>query len=95
MWKILHTPLNLYIVRFLANPTERTVMSLSTQVSVDGVVVGAAVRQTKGVRFIAIDWRAGELDQTVWPTTAEVQQAAEQIVRTGKIRNFTPGTLDG
>jgi hypothetical protein len=69
-------------------------MSLSVPIQVDGTVVGAAIPQEKGVRFIATDVRAGEMDQTVWNTTAEVQDAAEQLVRTGKIRNFSPDALE-
>lgn len=69
-------------------------MSLSTPVQIDGALIGAAVRQEKGFRFIATDVRAGEMDQTVWPTVAAARGAAEQLVRTGRIRNFTPSLIE-
>ncbi len=69
-------------------------MSLSIPIHVDGTLVGAAIRQDKGVRFIAIDVRAGEMDQTVWASKDAVQDAAEQMVRTGRIRNFSPDAIE-
>jgi len=47
----------------------------SVQIEVDGSLVGAAVRQQNGVRFIATDVRVAELDQTLWPATADAREA--------------------
>jgi hypothetical protein len=69
-------------------------MSLSVPIQVDGNLVGAAVRQETGVRFIATDFRVAELDQTQWPTAAEALRAAEQMVRTGRVPNFTPPLIE-
>jgi thiazole synthase ThiGH ThiG subunit len=66
----------------------------SIPIQVDGSLVGAAVRQQNGVRFIAIDIRAAEMDQTLWPQTVDVLRAAEQLVRTGRIWNFTPQSVE-
>ena len=65
-----------------------------TPIEVDGTVVGSAVRQTRGVRFIAIDWRVGELDQTNWDSADAALRAAEQMVRTGKVRDFDPPAIE-
>ncbi len=69
-------------------------MPLSTSVQVDGALVGAAIRQEKGYRFIATDYRTAEMDQTVWPNLDAVRRAAEQIVRTGRIASFTPNSIE-
>ena len=66
----------------------------SIPIQVDGSLVGAAVRQQNGVRFIATDIRATEMDQTLWPETADVLRAAEQLVRTGRIRNFNSQSVE-
>ncbi len=46
-------------------------MSQSLPIQVDGNLVGAAVRQEKGVRFIATDFRVAEMDQTLWVAGAD------------------------
>jgi hypothetical protein len=53
----------------------------SIPIQFDGSIVGAAVPQEKGVRFIAIDLRVAELDQTVWPAAADVRRAVENMLR--------------
>ncbi len=69
-------------------------MSLSVPIQVDGNLVGAAVRQEKGVRFIATDFRVAEMDQTLWPAAADALRAAEQLVRTGRIKNFSAPSIE-
>ena len=66
----------------------------SVPIHVDGTFVGAVIPQAQGVRFVAIDWRVGELDQTRWATAEHARQAAEQMVRTGKVVNFQPPSLE-
>jgi hypothetical protein len=69
-------------------------MSLSTSIHIDGARVGAAIRQEQGFRFIATDVRAADLDQSVWPTLEAVRQAAAQLVRTGRVDNFSPPSIE-
>ncbi|MGD0105426.1 MAG: hypothetical protein ABSC06_15500 [Rhodopila sp.] len=69
-------------------------MSQSIPIQVDGSLVGAAVRQEKGVRFIATDFRVAEMDQTLWGEAADALRAAEQMVRTGRIQNFNPPSVE-
>ncbi len=66
----------------------------SIPIQVDGSLAGAALKQTNGVRFIATDVRAAEMDQTLWPDTADVLRAAEQLVRTGRVRDFNPQSVE-
>jgi hypothetical protein len=67
---------------------------MSNPIQVDGAIVGATVRHERGVRFIAIDWRVGELDQTKWDTADAARRAAEQMVKTGKVKNFHPPAIE-
>jgi hypothetical protein len=52
-------------------------------IDIDGVFVGAAVRLDRGYRFIATNMRLEELDQTIWPTLADVQRVARQLYLSG------------
>jgi len=54
-------------------------MLQSHPIDIDGVFVGAAVRLDQGYRFIAINMRLEELDQTIWPTLADVQRLARRL----------------
>jgi hypothetical protein len=56
----------------------------SIPIQFDGSIVGVAVHREKGVRFIAIDMRVAELDQTVWPAAADVRRAVEKMLRIGR-----------
>jgi len=58
-------------------------MLQSHPIDIDGVFVGAAVRLDRGYRFIAINMRLEELDQTIWPTLADVQRLARRIYLNG------------
>jgi hypothetical protein len=53
----------------------------SITIEVDGSIVGAAVRQESGVRFIATDLRVAEMDETLWPAAADVLRAGEADVK--------------
>jgi len=70
-------------------------MSQSITIEVDGTVVGAVLRQANGVRFIATDMWVAEMDQTLWPVATDALQAAEQMLRTGRIPNFNPPPIEG
>ncbi len=62
-------------------------MLQSHPIDIDGVFVGAAVRLDRGYRFIATNMRLEELDQTIWPTLADVQRQARRLYLDG---NFGP-----
>lgn len=54
-------------------------------INIDGVFVGAAVRLEQGYRFIATDIRLEKLDQSIWPTLADVQRLARRLYLTGSL----------
>jgi hypothetical protein len=58
-------------------------MLQSHPIAIDGVFVGAAIRLDGGYRFIATNMRLEELDQTMWPTLADVQRLARRLYATG------------
>jgi hypothetical protein len=58
-------------------------MLQSYPIDVDGVFVGAAIRLDQGYRFVAINMRLEELDQTIWPTLADVQRMARRLYLNG------------
>ncbi len=62
----------------------------SLPIKIDGILVGAAIPQENGVRFLAVDFRVAEMDQTLWSTADRARQAAERLVRTGRIVDFVP-----
>ncbi len=49
-------------------------MLQSHVVEVDGVFVGAAVRQPDGYRFVAVDTRLDGIDGRLWTTLGEVRR---------------------
>ena len=60
-------------------------MLQSHPIDIDGVFVGAAVRLDLGYRFIAINMRLEELDQTIWPTLADVHRLARRLSLNGTL----------
>jgi hypothetical protein len=60
-------------------------MLQSHPIDIDGVFVGAAVRLDRGYRFIATNMRLEELDQTIWPTLADVQRLARRLYVNGNL----------
>jgi hypothetical protein len=63
-------------------------MLQSHPIYIDGVFVGAAVRLDRGYNFIATNMRLEELDQTIWPTLADVQCQARRLYLTGGFAPF-------
>ncbi len=59
-------------------------------IDIDGVFVGAAVRLDRGYRFIATNMRLKELDQTIWPTLADVQRLARRLYLNGTLVTHEP-----
>ena len=58
-------------------------MLQSHVITVDGVLVGAAVRLDIGYRFVAINMQVEDLDTRVFATLDEVQRLARRLYRTG------------
>ncbi len=69
-------------------------MLQSHVITVDGVLVGAAVRLDVGYRFIAIDMRVEDLDTRVFPTLEQVQRLAARLYRTGSYAERRPGPFE-
>jgi hypothetical protein len=59
-------------------------------IDIDGVFVGAAIRLDRGYRFVATNMRLEELDQTIWPTLADVQRLARRLYLNGSLVETTP-----
>jgi len=55
-------------------------------IDVAGTFAGAAIRTPsrdgESFRFVAVDPRVGELDQSEWPSLEAVRRAAAQMLRT-------------
>jgi hypothetical protein len=62
-------------------------MRHSSPVEVDGVFLGAAVEHELGVRFIAVDVRVSEMDQSIWPTLDYAYRSARQLFKSGRAAN--------
>jgi hypothetical protein len=60
-------------------------MLQSHPIDIDGVFVGAAIRLDRGYRFVATNMRLEELDQTIWPTLADVRRLARLLYHNGSI----------
>jgi hypothetical protein len=60
-------------------------MRNSRPVEVDGVFLGAAVEHELGVRFIAVDARVREMDQSIWPTLDYACSSARQLFKSGRL----------
>jgi hypothetical protein len=61
---------------------------------IDGVLIGALVPREKGIRFVAVDLRVAEMDQSLWPTIERARDAAREFPRTGRVAGFAPPNLD-
>ena len=53
-------------------------------VEIDGIFVGAAVRQPDGYRFVAVDVRLDDLDGRVLPSLPDVQRQARSLFLTAR-----------
>lgn len=60
-------------------------MIQSHVIEVNGAFVGAAVRQERGYRFVAVDLRVEELDGAVSATLADTQRLAASLLTTGRL----------
>jgi hypothetical protein len=78
VWRNLHN--------FIPAPAQsgRVPMRQSFPIEVDGVFLGAAVEHELGVRFIAVDVRVTEMDQSIWPSRDYAQRSARQLFRSNR-----------
>lgn len=67
--------------------TDRVQLRDSEPVEVDGVFVGVAVTHQLGVRFIAVNDRVGDMDQSIWPTLEYARRAARHLLRSKSAAN--------
>ena len=64
-------------------------------ITIDGDFVGAAIRLERGYRFVATDARMYELDETIWPTLADVERLARRLYHSGRFYSrFTEPAAD-
>jgi hypothetical protein len=54
-------------------------------IDVAGTFAGAAVRTARAFRFIAVDPRVEELDQSEWASLADVHRVVAHLMRTGRL----------
>lgn len=68
-----------------SRPAEQPVpMRQSRPIEVDGVFLGAAIEHELGVRFIAVDVRVTEMDQSIWPSIDYAYRSARQLFKSGR-----------
>jgi hypothetical protein len=60
-------------------------MIQSHVIEVAGVFAGAAVRTSERFRFIAVDPRLEDLDQSEWASLAEIRRVAAHVINTGRL----------
>src|SRR5690349_20578247 len=65
-------------------------MLQSHAIEVDGASVGAAIRIDRGYCFVAVDYRLGELDKSIWPTLDDVQRVARRYLKAATPPGPTP-----
>ena len=60
-------------------------MHRSFPITVAGHLAGAAVTHDDRFRFIAVDPRAEELDESLWPSVAAVERVVGHLLATGRL----------
>jgi hypothetical protein len=55
----------------------------SQLIEIGGVFLGIAVEHALGVRFIAMDDRVADMDQSIWPTSDYARRSAQQLLCSG------------
>lgn len=60
-------------------------MHQSHVIEVSGQFAGAAVSHEGRFRFIAVDPRVEELDDSLWPTLPDVQRVVGHLLNTGRL----------
>jgi hypothetical protein len=80
VWRNLHS----FIPAPAQSDGRRVPMRQSYPIEVDGVFLGAAIEHELGVRFIAVDVRVTEMDQSIWPNRDYAQRSARQLFRANR-----------
>nr|WP_294527792.1 hypothetical protein [uncultured Rhodopila sp.] len=80
VWRNFHN----FIPTPAQSDSRRVPMRQSFPIEVDGVFLGAAVEHELGVRFIAVDVRVTEMDQSIWPSRDYAQRSARQLFRSNR-----------
>ncbi len=57
---------------------------LSRPIELGGVCVGVAVAHELGVRFIAVDPRVTEMNDSIWPNFDYAKESARQMFRSNR-----------
>ncbi len=60
-------------------------MRQSHPIEVDGVFLGAAVEHELGVRFVAVDVRVADMDQSIWPNRDYAYRSARQMFKSARL----------
>ncbi len=60
-------------------------MIQSHVIDIAGVFAGAAIRTPSNYRFMAIDPRVEDLDQSEWASLADMKRVVGHLLRTGKL----------
>jgi hypothetical protein len=68
----------------LAPTGKRVPMRSSVPVEINGVFLGAAVEHELGVRFIAVDPRVTDMNQSIWPNLDYAKSSARQMFRSNQ-----------
>ena len=64
-------------------------MIQSHVIDVGGIFAGAAVKTSQNFRFIAVDPRLEDLDQSEWPSLSDIRRVAAHMINTGRLPNTT------
>ena len=60
-------------------------MLKSMVIEVDGEFAGAAVDHDGQFRFVAVDWRVEELDDSLWPSVPDMRRVVGHLLTTGRL----------
>ena len=60
-------------------------MDQSHVIDISGVFAGAAVSTSGIFRFIAVDPRLEDLDQSEWQSLSEIRRVAAHVIQTGQV----------
>lgn len=73
-----------HIETFSIPARKRVPMRHSEPIDADGVFLGAAVEHELGVRFIAVDIRVKDMNESVWPSLQYAKMSARQLFRANR-----------
>ena len=60
-------------------------MHQSQVIEISGQFAGAALSHGSQFRFVAIDPRAEELDDSLWPSLSDMRRVVEHLITTGRL----------